>query len=569
MKLLIRSLNGEIKRRKLDIRSWDLKYVELLDLQADPANEADFDAIDVFLLNISEGIRKMDTEAARSTRASNPETQGLQEAGEALKEAAVRLKGSDLSGIGNESKDEQLRRARESLEEIEANTYPLDHQINAHNYQQLANALKNERLSPEVVKEVQARLRLHACFTLVERVSGKPEDYVASLRDIVTEMRVRELLLEGEDFEQLYKPDKKENDLGISKAHAVLEKLAFNGVPTILDEEGKPVRYAGRMTSEEASKVNAYILDQLGGDSPETRRAVVLAERLAKATFEYSLWKDFRSLDAITKAAYFSNARKEALKTGGDFGPAITIELIDGFATSFLRWATYTNKTHIFHEEQWQEAGKLNKRHEMRKAMDVIYKITCIRESMGETGRPKGQSYEDFHIDTTAPDYKRLPSGSYGLCLALYLPSVVNTTMNLLKSDFKPSETTEDNLVNWIGNAIRADASGTPNPPGTDPKDPPLYPTKGIFRLPYYFVMGMVESAVRQATLLTWDAPQMGSLLNMLKRPVRFDPETSESSMLLSSEQINKIVKVVHPYRRLAINTAIAGFERIVRTRGG
>ncbi|HEX6977137.1 MAG TPA: hypothetical protein VF185_02130 [Patescibacteria group bacterium] len=508
----------------------------------------------------------------RQARQENPHedpvVRELKKVRKAVGESATQIGGLNLSEIERDKGNPELQRqkVREVLDKIEANTYPLDHQINAHNYQQLADALKNQHLSPEVAKEVQARLRLHACYTLVERVSGRPEDFVNSMRDIVKEMTVRGLLLEGEDLEYLYK----ESDLGISRAHAVLERTAFEGARSVgVDDKGKPIRYAGRMSSDQAGRMDEFIRSELGGDTPEIRKAVTLAERLAHATFEYSLWKEVNAQDPITKAAYFSEFRRTELKTGGDFGPAITLELIDGFATSYLRRAAYANKAHLFNEQKWQEAGRLNKMHKMRDAMDVVYKITCIRKLMGKTGRPDDQTYADFHLDTSAPNYKNLPGGSYAVYLAVYLPSVVNTSVNLLKSDYKPSDTTEDNAVSWIGAAMRADTTETPDPPDIPDANIPAYPTKEIFRLRYYLALGIVEEATRQATLLTWDAPQMGTFLNMLQRPVGIDPETRQPFMLITPTQIDKIVKIVHPYRRLAINSAVATLEKIVRTRGG
>ncbi|HSX48976.1 MAG TPA: hypothetical protein VLE44_01840 [Candidatus Saccharimonadales bacterium] len=483
---------------------------------------------------------------------------------------AEALYGKTVAEVQALSHEEQKKYVRGLIESIETNTSP--DSINSDKFKNLEDILNQQALTPENASEIRARLRLHACFILTSRLAGKPEDFIKALREnVVTEMRARNLLLQGGDLEYLYK----ESEIKISEAHSIIEKLAFEGfegtnMPLFYsDKDGKRVyvRYAGTMTDEIAEMVQGYILEQMGGNTTENRKALTLSERLAKATFEYSLWKEFNSVDPITKAAYLSNVRKsEQKKTDGDFGPEITIPLIDGFGLSFLRWSMDLSGNHLVHDKNWKDAKEksldLDTSGTTREAMEDLYKANVICKSMGDIkdGGPLDQNYDQFSLNPDKINFRELPVDSYAIYLSSYLPAVLMSTAVLLKSDFKASETGSDNITDWFGNLTKADFNI-----GAPPADPT---NRGIFRLTYYFSIGMVEESIRQATLFGWDSQQMGTILGMLKNGV-VNKATGSRIALLSSKQVEQIKKATNPYVRLGVNTFMTALGRIVRTRPG
>lgn len=499
----------------------------------------------------------------------------------------------NISEIPNLSEERQREMVRELLEHIENNTLPVSDQINLRQYDQLNTLLDKKALKEPVAKEVRARLRLHSCFSLVERVTGKPEDYIRALREnVVKELQTRGLMLQGDDFEYLYKEmaDLKEQSLQIAKAHSIMEELAFSGVPGLkyLDKDNKEkiVRYGGTMTGEHTNETERIIYQRMGGDTLDNRKAVQLAERIAKATFEYSLWKDINSPDPITKAAYFSNVRKsERKKTDGDYGPNFTVELIDGFGLSYFRWATDVSGRHIVHEDIWKEAIKLSVKdgEPARQAINTIYQASMICKSMGEIVSDKKelpqnrdygnlklekdksielpQNYNDFMLDPKNKNYSNLATTSYANYLSSYLPNVLIATSNLLKQDFKSQDCTADVIMDWIGAAVKADIKvDSDNNPSNDG-----YPRE-LFRLRYYFSMGMVAEVSTQVNL-GWDGQLMGQLLNWLRNGVT--NKQGVRTALLSPSQEQKITEAINPIWLVTLNSAVESAGRIIRTRPG
>jgi len=524
----IKRMNEAASRGIFGINEWRQEYIRL-DQQIQEGDFGQEDekkkVADVFLFRMADHVTELDKkEKEREAR------------NESVLEA---ISGRKLGLTEATSSEEQREKVRELLEDVESNDNSLGHYQNANKVAELERVMG--ALSPEVAAEVRARLRLQEAYALVRRISpGRVEDTILGLRDAVQELVARGHLLDGQDFDVLIK--KGLPGLEIGKGLTELQKWAIEGGGT-----SKIKIFDKGLSPSEIQAIDKEISDGLGGGR-EGRKSLQLARRLAYVTFETSVWNyNAAPGDSLADAIYFKTSRKDRFAKGTDKGPSITVEEIDGFGTSFLRWATTevflggkVKKEKLFNDRDWRRVDELGKTDPDR-AEILIRELTSLKE---KNGKLAGES-----LKFKDAEYDKLPPTAYGAFLSGYLPGILNVKDWLLKSDWKPDDFSRDQIMTWLG-----------------PFNSHADPTKDL-RLKSLFVVGALDEGLRQPDRLGWGQFELSQAEKNLTMPLGMDYEKKKEIVFLPKHQMEWAKKVIKSSTRGFVNDVAMSFRGVVRTR--
>ncbi len=499
-----------------------------------------------------------------------------------------------LEGLEKDSPERQRERAREILDEIESNNYSLKEPINAFKLAELQSALKLEGVVKEVKREIEARLRLQECYALVSGVGGSSDEMIVQYRGIVKELQSRGLLLEGEDFDTLLTDPEGIEDYKVGEAFDLLQEAAINGLPVESDGTvkvgGLPISFVDSEIPEVVmSNMRKYLVEKLGGGKV-AEKSLQLAERVAEATFETSVWRtDPPPTDPVAQAIYFRTYREDALTRAGDYGPAITLSRIEGFGTSFFRYAKILawerdgyKRRRLFNNSEGERHDP-KKRKEMNLPEFSLFQREQHTLSLNRIGRErKGEEVQKRSIgegrimrlgedgneavyrglDRSEAEFRNLQPESYGTYLAGYLPGIIKAKVMLLKSDWKPDDFSIDQIATWPYPFRQADPS----------------PTQEL-GLREYLVIGAFDEGLKQSKTLNWGQVEVADAVRNLTKPhraliVRLGEETHEEeekeveAQFLTKTQMDWVLSEIDRWglRRFSADF-LAGVRGTIRVR--
>lgn len=411
-----------------------------------------------------------------------------------------------LDGAEGKEVEGQLKAVRELLDEIESNNFSLDHLKNADKVSQLE--AKIDFLDPEVGSEVRARLHLQACLALATNLPTRTEDMALALRTGVTDLGSKGYLLEGEDFHRFFKEGLRGTEgkekIDVNKAFMVLQNAAYHKIQL---NDGSEVRYidGGKgMTNSQYDELREKLIAKVGGDREQAAKALQLAHRIARATFETSVWNSGDiPPDPVADAIYFRYSRHDSYKRGQDFGPSSTVDLIDGFGTSFFRQLTTgfgADKKRFLNENRWQT--EVVKNINDRKTNDRIAKNAELKfwRITDESGKLlTDEEIERYQVDLSDKNLLAINSGAYGAYLSSYLPGMMNVKDLMLKTDWKPDDISPDAVQGWFSPFDKV-----------DPAD--------FIQLKVYLVMGMFDEGLKNADRLGWGQNEIFQAVRVLMK---------------------------------------------------
>jgi len=496
--------------------------------QAQEASEFTLEEVRPFLDRIQVQIREFAASEAKKQDQAN--------------EALSRMTGRRLAGVENKGPDEQRSEALELLEEIESNDDSVTGSLNALTTKELERFLSMEGVDEKLKAEVRARLRLQECYALVRAVGGEQEDMIRGYRGAVTLLEARGHLLLSEDFDLLLREGLPQ--LKIADALDLLQKYAFK------EQEigGEKVRYLGGKTSQEGKNaLEGKVVSELGADR-KAAKSLQLAIRLAHVTFETSVWNsDVVPVDPMAGAIYLRKEREQKFGKGTDRGPTVTMRLIDGFGTSFFRWASMlrTNSgggERLFHSDRWERVAESEKDEDLKGSPEIYEEVLRLNRIQ------EGEDYEQFRLDFKSANYRHLSPRAYGQFLASYIPGILNAKDKLLKSDWKPDDFSRDTIMELL----------------------PWFDTHADktrdLRLKVYFVLGALDEALLQGERLGWGNTEVGQVEDLLTSPVGLGEE-GQPVAFLKREQWDYVASTLREWWRAFGNDFIMGSRGVQRVR--
>ncbi len=230
-------------------------------------------------------------------------------------------------------------------------------------------------LDPEVALEVRSRLKLIDCYVFMKMADGRIDppkvggEEVPTIGVAAARARGQNHALDRDSIKFFLetKDGKNANGLPIAKAWDLLQEANFNygkflkevvkGMPTMSEDETKHFLSieGGTILDDDASlgkvdtnyftdpevnrraEVRKYMIKVLG-DNSEAEKAVELADKLALATAETSIFnKALTGNDQLAEDIYFKKYRTSRKSQGRNRGATIHQEEIDGLGTSWLR----------------------------------------------------------------------------------------------------------------------------------------------------------------------------------------------------------------------------------------
>ncbi len=425
------------------------------------------------------------------------------------------------------SKEGQQEAVRTILARIEENDVGTLEWLNTQDTKLLNDFLANPNIKEEVRGEILARLRLQDCFVGIKRAfvqgGNDPNDPNKATGGLFKQEQRRlsanDRLLTGHDFQVLLRTTLPESGIPISEAFEMLQKAAIEtdlyGQISEAQQEGKRKALAigleqeilakaklepdpeKRMTMENNAKENAA-------------KAIQLADRIAWATLEVSVWhKDLTSIDPIAGAIYLQNLR-EGRGLELDRGPEITIDLVKGVGTSFLRGAQDTSKQKIlpgatrrFVVSNTIKSGDKN--------IDVI-------------------DYSRSSLDLSKASFENMGAGAYGTYIGSTVPRMLQGKEFFLKTRWKPDELDQDDFEKTFNEVFT-----TLDP---DSPDPNLHRQLNLRKI---FVLGALSylsiNPVNAAREYKWDSQEIIDTRKAVLRVIGNDQKTGKKISFLTPEE--------------------------------
>jgi hypothetical protein len=454
------------------------------------------------------------------------------EVGPILDEAR-KLAGSELS----ENLDEQRRRVRAVLNRIEEdNVQTYRALIHTDDLRLLNEFTENPKLDPELRSEIKARLDLHDCFISVKGAllqGGKDKrNPNAKTGDlfvyISSELGEQNRLLSGQDFKTLLHK-MRTTGIDVLEAFNQLQKAAMEDkiFKKGLSETAQKQAYEdieNYLAIREARKRDGVVSDE---DRENARKAVQLAERLAWATLEVSVWNDeLQGIDPVAGAFYLKELR-EGRALDKDRGPEITLGLIPGLGTSFFRGARVE-----FSSPEEAEKAKSEKRKPPRLAR--ARKTTFVKKIVKENGKDREVVDEEVSgVDLSDADFDRLGTNAYGIFLGRTIPRILIAKELFLKSEWKPEELDMDHIEGTYAEVFDT-----------------LDPDRG-FDLRATFILGVFYQVSRftmEAALdWGWSSTEVMEAKDFLTKPIGVKKENGDIEYIqfLTENDWDRIQKVV------------------------
>lgn len=416
-----------------------------------------------------------------------------------------------------EEEAEQREAVLRLLEKIEANDLPLTDYRNTMIAGALSHLIDQGLMAPELAEECRARLNLQHCAALVGNLPGKDEKAVEYLFAMFESAESRKYALEAEDLHRLLKEGLP--GLGIRKAFGVLQDAAMEGFEVDVGEGGeeelKTIRFMGPNTGAEEGKLKREIMrritEETGLDAKAAAKSFQLALRVARATFETSVWnKNLLGSDPLAECIYFRQYREGRAKKGRDRGPDITIPRIEGFSTSFFR--SYLWKVKM---------DRLARAPRPAKRLAALKKVRCERR-----------------LDIDKIDFSKLKAEAY-MVYAIDMARALGAKGLLLKSTWLPKEFTSDAVEGWVAPFNAA-----------DPEE--------VYRLKNEFIVGAlwsVYSYTSGATAGGWDRWALGRTKEALTHSFT-PPEGGREAAFINEAQWDWATKVIKDKSGIDVNKA-------------
>lgn len=453
-----------------------------------------------------------------------------------------RLDREAASDFGDLPRDPEKQReyVRRILDQVEQNDQPTWEYQNAEKTTHLEKILN--RLSKELRLEVQARLRLQDCYVKVREAVTRGGDVVLPdgkkqpgmlFRQVSAELAGKGRLLQGQDFETLFK---EMTGLKVAQAFLLLEEAALVG------RDGAKIFEEGT-TNQQEEKVREDIARELGGDL-NARKAVQLAERLAWATFETSVWNnDLKGLDPLAQAIYLRGYRLGLSPASTDIGPPVTLRLIEGIGTSYFRQAMLANGDFLYDPPELRTLPDDYETSEtvvIRESKRVGERSTLIssawRKLLQRTrgSLRDGADEDSMLVDPSVLNFMGLGPDDYGAYLALRLPQIMTVRRALLETDWEPRELQSDKI------------------------DPLMAPFKYVdpgmvMDLRFYFVLGALSSTFRSRARLQdlgWTQTELRVVKDALTRIQEWD-ESGRPVRFINTHELDRILNKIKAYPKL------------------
>lgn len=416
----------------------------------------------------------------------------------------------------------------ELLERIEATDHPLS-QTNLN----IANEIKENlyRMDPELASECRARIRLHDSFAFIAAISGDTEQAIKDLRQASNELTSRGHILESEDFDRLLK--KGIQGLRITEAFKKLEDWAINGKVVAGRPPGERVRYRqGDSSQVEQQTIRNSICEELGGNNA-SRKSLQLAERIAIATFETSVWNQkVGGKDVLAEAIYLKEYRKGRFSQSRDRGPDITIDKIEGFGSSFFRSARRVDKQPLVLKIAIPPA-------EIPDTEQRAFEETLMNSRIEEDRKTT--------LDFNVMNFDRLSQGALGTYLGNEVPRILGTKQLLLKTDFKPVDLTSEAVQGWVANFRVSDRDGS-------------------LKLRKYFIMGILDAGLAEAYNLGWGQVEIAEARKILTKKIGED-EDGKNLYFLTTEEIDDVLREIGAWGKARGNDFVLSLTQVLRTR--
>jgi len=398
-----------------------------------------------------------------------------------------------------------------------------------------------EKVDEELRREIITRLKLQHCSALASAISGRHEDAVAYLYSVFVQPESKRYALEGEDFDFLFNKEEI-HGLKITKAFNLLQEASLVGVEVEKSGRKKRLRLTqGDLSLHDRHRIRQELIEKLKKDTEDehtAHKSLQLAERIATATLETSVWnKEVLGNDPLAEAIYFKTYRTNRARVARDRGPDITLSRIEGFGTSFLRSVRTTEKVKI------EDNGRIKEKNAylfLPEAEHHLYKVARIqdqeqrvsqvlRRNRGERPGFDRKNPEKDKVEFLRPEqmeFNNISSGEYVGWLGIAVPRILQFKQLLLQTTFRPEDFGSDRVESWVAPSNAAD------------------PEQAL-RLRCEFILGAfwsIFSRGNEAVTLGWDVTALQAAEKNLLR--KFGGEgIEESNSFLSERQLRWVKK--------------------------
>lgn len=405
-----------------------------------------------------------------------------------------------------------INRLVEQIESNDAQIVPTPGLYNSTNelYMRNLNQLfSNEKCDKTIKDRAIARLRLQHCFAVATAIPGSAKDAAPFLLQTFQNAESKKWALEGTDFALL----RELPGLKVSEAFTFVQEAYTKGI----DVNGKNLRLGSKdIQISETEDVRAELILKLGGGK-EAKKSLQLAERIAKATLETSVWNtDLIGSDPVAEAIYFEDYRSGRQNVARDRGPMITIKRIKGIGTSYFRSAQTNHKFEIPDPNDPTQnikgfdgkARKFNKmlflpNYDMHPGYvsdlkDPAERVKRMRE---RNAIGKGVTTPKY-LDFKNLDFKNLKSGDYAGWLGILVPRILVFKSMCLQTATPPKDVTSDAIEGWVAPSMTADP-------------------ENALRLRAEYLVGFFGAIVENSTEAGgqgWDAIKVKGLIKTLTR---------------------------------------------------
>lgn len=406
-----------------------------------------------------------------------------------------------------------INRLVEQIESNDAQIVPtpgLYSSTNELTMRNLSQLFANEKCDTTIKERAVARLRLQHCFAVATAIPGSAKDAAPFLLQTFQNAESRKWALEGTDFAIL----RELPGIEVSKAFNLIQNAYTKGV----DINGRNLRLGSKYIQlDEVDSVKSHLINQLGGGK-EAKKALQIAERIAKATLETSVWNtDLIGSDPVAEAIYFQAYRSGRLNVARDRGPIITINRIKGFGTSYFRSAQTSVRSEI--PDPNDPTKKINgfdgKPREFNKMLflpnldmhpayisdmdDPADRVRLMRKRNSVDDPSNSES-----LDFATLDLKHLKSGDYAGWLGISVPRILVFKSMCLQTTTATKDVTSDAIEGWVAPSMTADP-------------------ESALRLRAEYLVGffgaIIENSIEAGTQ-GWDAIKFKGLINTLTRVI-------------------------------------------------
>jgi len=468
----------------------------------------------------------------------------LERTARATEEMSRRIAGGEVTEELPDDEEKQRELIIGLVEHVETSDLPIaptglsQQLVEQRLMNRIEGLLVNENCIESVKKEAVARLRLQHCYAIASAIPGNSKLASEFLLGAFLQPESRRWALEGEDFNLFLKEGIK--GLHVAKAFMLLQAAYTKG------RDGKTLGDKNISLGEREAVLKGIEGDLGGGRSG--RRSLKLAQRIARATLETSVWNtELAGNDPLAEAIYFRQYRARRRETGRDRGPDITINTIFGFGSSFFRGAKILKEnkegeqkgdengesTYLFLQDSAHNPADLTNipSHaiRIRGTLERIRGQKISEKERFESGNfEKRENYkfeEKCLLKVGDYNYDRLKPGEYSGWLGISIPRILATKSLLLQTAWKPGDDFNSDAIEGYVAPFNS----------ADPKE--------VIRLKPEFILGVLWSAYsrpNEAANLGWDAVSLNQIKGNLTTLIK--AEEREFPAFISKEQLKWVI---------------------------